>query len=149
MALKVPPVLVFLLAGLLIWGLAGFPVRPPAASLTDALAAVLAVLGVTVGVLGVLAFRRAGTTVDPMHPEQASALVVVGIYRITRNPMYLGLALMLLAWCVYLEVWAGLLIVALFILYMNRFQIVPEERALESRFGEDFRRYRQSVRRWL
>jgi protein-S-isoprenylcysteine O-methyltransferase Ste14 len=149
MALKVPPVLVFLLAGLLIWGLAGFPARLPAASLTDALAAALAVLGVTVGVLGVLAFRRAGTTVDPMHPEQASALVVGGIYRITRNPMYLGLALMLLAWCVYLEVWAGLLIVALFILYMNRFQIVPEERALEARFREDFRRYRQSVRRWL
>ena len=84
-----------------------------------------------------------------LHPEKASTLVVSGIYRFTHNPMYLGFALMLLALTSRLSTWPGLLVVALFVGYMNRFQIRPEEAALEARFGDAAREYRRSVRRWL
>jgi len=96
-----------------------------------------------------IAFRQSHTTVDPVHPERASTLVVGGVYRFTRNPMYLGFALLLLAWVVYLSAWLGVLVIALFVAYMNRFQIKAEERALESQFGQAFREYKKSVRRWL
>lgn len=97
-------------------------------------AAILVVLtGVVIAALGVMSFRRARTTVNPMKPESSTALVVRGIYRVTRNPMYLG----------FLFVLGG------FVLYMNRFQIGPEEAALHSRFGAEFTDYQSRVRRWL
>jgi len=87
--------------------------------------------------------------VNPLKPDSASALVVAGIYRWTRNPMYLGMATVLAAWGLYLANIGALAGVALFVAYMNRFQIAPEERALEARFGADFAAYRGRVRRWL
>jgi protein-S-isoprenylcysteine O-methyltransferase Ste14 len=87
--------------------------------------------------------------VNPLQPDAASSLVSGGVYRWTRNPMYLGMALVLLAWAVYLSSIAALAVLPLFIVYINRFQIEPEERALEARFGAQFERYRKAVRRWL
>lgn len=84
-----------------------------------------------------------------MHPERVTSLVTEGVYRYTRNPMYLGLALLLLAWALYLSAWLGVLVVGAFVAYMNCFQIMPEEKALESRFGQDFLRYQKAVRHWL
>jgi protein-S-isoprenylcysteine O-methyltransferase Ste14 len=98
----------------------------------------------------VTSFRRAQTTVDPTRPAKASALVVGGVYRLSRNPMYLGFLLLLLAWGVYLSHLPSLLLAPLaFVLYLNRFQITPEERALESLFGDEYRAYKREVRRWL
>jgi protein-S-isoprenylcysteine O-methyltransferase Ste14 len=97
----------------------------------------------------VVAFRRAGTTVNPMKPESSSSLVVSGIYAFTRNPMYLGFLFALLAWAIYLSHPAAFLVLPLFVWYMNRFQIEPEERALASLFGEAFTTYAARVRRWL
>lgn len=150
MALRIPPVLVVFIAALFIWGIARFVPFPsfvvPGKGLVSVL---LGALGAVVSVLGVASFRRAKTTVNPMHPEQASVLVDSGIYRFTRNPMYLGFAIVLLAWCVYLSAWPALLVVAAFVVYMNQFQIKPEESALEARFGAAFVAYKKSVRRWL
>ena len=84
-----------------------------------------------------------------MHPEAASAIVTVGIYRFTRNPMYLGFLLLLIAWAVFLGNIVSALMPLLFIAYMNRFQIAPEERALHARFGVPYETYLRSVRRWL
>lgn len=109
----------------------------------------LGVLGVAVGLAGVLAFRRHRTTVDPLHPDRASAVVDSGIYRLTRNPMYLGLALGLAGWGLYLGNWMALAGLPAFTAYLTRFQILPEERALQARFGAAFDAYRASVRRWL
>ena len=100
-------------------------------------------------VLGAIAFRRAGTTVNPLHPENASALVVRGIYRLTRNPMYLGMLILLVGWAVLLANFIPWIFLPGFVLYMNRFQIGPEERMLASMFGNDFTLYRSRVRRWL
>lgn len=149
-AARIPPGLVAIAGGLAIWAIArsvpASRVPVPGSRLT---AAVLLAAGAVLVLLGVASFLRARTTVDPLHPEKASTLVVTGIYRFTRNPMYLGLALMLLALTFRLSAWPGLIIVALFVAYMNRFQIRPEEEALEARFGEAARAYRRSVRRWL
>jgi len=113
------------------------------------LALLLVAAAVSVGLAGVVAFRRARTTVNPLQPERASALVTGGIYRHTRNPMYLAVATMLLAWGLWLGNALGPLGAVLFIAWMDRLQIPPEERALAALFGEEFERYRRTVRRWL
>lgn len=105
--------------------------------------------GVVVAVLGVVAFRRAGTTVNPLKPDTASRLVVTGIYRLTRNPMYLGMLMVLLGLAFYRSNVVAFLLLPSFALYMNRFQIIPEEKMLTSMFGAEFTSYQATVRRWL
>ena len=148
--LKVPPVVQFLVAAGLMWLLTlfapGATVRFPGQLLAASL--VLLVAGL-VGMAGVRAFARAQTTVNPLRPEAASRLVTGGIYRHTRNPMYLALLLALLAWGLWLGhafAWLG---VPVFALAMNRLQIRPEERALEALFGDEFRAYARQVCRWF
>lgn len=148
--MRIPPGLVALAGGMAIWLLARYvPVSRIAVPGNRVMAAVTFGIGVALMLLGVASFLRARTSVDPLHPEKASTLVVTGIYRFTRNPMYLGFALMLLALALRLSVWPGLLIVGLFVACMNRFQIRPEEAALDARFGDAAREYRRSVRRWI
>ena len=115
----------------------------------SAFALAVALVGVSLDGIALLHFLRSRTTINPLKPDSVSALVTGGVYRLTRNPMYLGLATLLLAWAIYLGNLAALAGLPLFILYMNRFQIAPEERALEARFGPEYRLYRARVRRWL
>jgi protein-S-isoprenylcysteine O-methyltransferase Ste14 len=147
---RVPPPVVGLLLALAMWLLAKLPpVFHLATWLREGLALLLVAGGVTFDALGLLAFVRQRTTVNPLHPENASALVTGGVYRVTRNPMYVGMALLLTAWAVDLSAaWPFLGPVA-FVLYMNRFQIAPEERALGARFGASWTAYAARVRRWL
>src|SRR5690554_5257045 len=91
---------------------------------------VLVLLGAGISLVGVRSFRRAKTTVNSLKPEQATQLVNGGIYRLTRDPMYLGRLLALLGWAAALASWWSLLGPLLFVLYMNRFQIRPEQRAV-------------------
>jgi protein-S-isoprenylcysteine O-methyltransferase Ste14 len=110
---------------------------------------VLLASGLGLALAGLLAFRRARTTVNPHKPEAASNLVVSGVYRYTRNPMYLGLMSVLLGWAVYLSAPLTFLGPALFILVITRLQIIPEERVLSKKFGRQFTDYQCQVRRWL
>ena len=148
--LKVPPVAQFLAVAAGMWLVARYA---PALSAETPLRKLLIVLfiglGGIVAVAAIAAFRSAGTTVDPRSPAKASRLVVRGIYRYSRNPMYLGLVFLLIAWALYLSNALGFAGLPLFIVAMNRLQIRPEERAMELQFGDDFRAYRQSVRRWI
>ena len=148
--LKVPPVLVVAVAALLMWAVAwALPALGLALSGRVPVAIIAVLIGVLVSVAGVVEFRRARTTVNPLKPDSASSLVNGGIYRLTRNPMYLGFALALLGWGIFLSNPLSLAMLFVFVGYMNRFQIVPEERALESLFGDAFKAYRSKVRRWL
>lgn len=147
--LRIPPVaLVFIFAGLMALGayVLPFAVGIPAAIF---IAVALFLVGAAVAIAGVLAFKRNKTTVNPFTPERTSTLVTTGIYRFTRNPMYLGFLLALAGWAVLLSNLVAFALLPVFIAYMNRFQIEPEERALENHFGADYRAYKQSVRRWL
>jgi|SRR5690625_5028015 len=96
-----------------------------------------------------LQFQRASTTIDPLRPDRASVLITEGIFRYTRNPMYLGAVLVLLAWSVYLRNVGTLPLIVLFVGYLNRYQIAPEERALSKVFRNEYDAYKVSVRRWL
>jgi protein-S-isoprenylcysteine O-methyltransferase Ste14 len=147
--LRVPPPIVALLVAAGMWGLTLVSPASSPPSLYVGTALGLAVVGVSFSVAGALAFRKAGTTKNPMKPQAASSLVVTGVYRATRNPMYVGLSVLLLAWAVYLwSLWVlvGLLV---FIAYISRFQIAPEERALAELFGSEYSAYTSRVRRWL
>jgi protein-S-isoprenylcysteine O-methyltransferase Ste14 len=115
----------------------------------DVVTGMVAVSGGFIALLGVVAFSRAGTTVNPMKPGSSSALVEAGIYSVTRNPMYLGLLLVLLAWAIYLADVLTVLFLPGFVWYMNRYQIEPEEKALASLFGPEFTAYAARVRRWI
>ncbi len=148
--LKIPPPVIALLCAAGMWAIAhnSVPyVLSPA--MRWALVAIYALLGVTFDFAGLLAFRQSKTTINPLHPEKSSALVSHGIYRITRNPMYCGMAALLLAWAAYLQSPLSVAGVLLFIGYITQFQIKPEERMLTGIFGDAFIQYQQRVRRWL
>lgn len=147
---RIPPPLIGLVAGLVMWLVAR---ATPALAVTvparRALAVLLGLAGLAVVAAGVVRFRHARTTVNPLDPAAASALVESGVYRITRNPMYLGFAVVLLGWVVHLASPPAVLGVVAFVAYMNRFQIIPEERALRANFPGAFDAYARKVRRWL
>jgi protein-S-isoprenylcysteine O-methyltransferase Ste14 len=113
------------------------------------LALTLVATGLMIGFAGVHAFRKAKTTVNPVKPGRASVLVTSGIYCYTRNPMYLGLLLILAGCATLFSHPLAFLVLPAYVAYMNRFQIIPEERALDANFQQAFIAYKQSVRRWL
>lgn len=147
---RVPPPLVALLCLLAMLGLA--TIRPEYGFVLagqNVMTGLLAVAGLGVIAAGVLAFRKQGTTVDPLHPERATTLVAEGIYTYTRNPMYLGMTLFLLAAAVWTGQPPALAGPAAFVWWITRYQIEPEERALASAFGQSFADYCGQVRRWI
>ena len=148
--LKIPPPVVALFFGGAMWAgsLVLTAIAIPAVIRVPA-AVGLALTGGGFAVSGILSFRGARTTVNPMKPESTSALVTRGIYRFTRNPMYLGLLFLLVAWTVFLATPWLLIGPFVFVFYMNRFQLQPEERALLHLFGTTFATYKGTVRRWL
>jgi protein-S-isoprenylcysteine O-methyltransferase Ste14 len=147
---RIPPPLVGLIMGAAAW-LASWLSTPTSIAFPVRLTAAigLALLGLAISFAGVRTVRRAQTTLNPLKPETATALVTHGIYNHTRNPMYLGMAAWLLGWSAWLGTPLGLIGAPLFVLYMNRFQIGPEERALGQLFGAEFSAYQSRVRRWL
>jgi protein-S-isoprenylcysteine O-methyltransferase Ste14 len=148
--LKVPPFALGPGVGVLMWVLSAFvPSLALALPWRTILALILFVAGMTIALAGVLEFHRKKTTVNPLTPEAASAMVISGVYRLSRNPMYLGLLLLLTGWAVWLSHLLAFALLPFFVLYMNRFQIEPEERALSAKFGGVFRDYARSVRRWV
>lgn len=148
--LKIPPVVVVLvIAGLMALTARLLPMDPWHFTDAKALAFALVTAGAFIAVAGVIAFRQAKTTANPMNPDASSSLVINGIYRLTRNPMYLGFLLALAGWGVWLANLPALFWLIIYILYINQFQIIPEERILEDKFGDEFRAYRKQVRRWF
>jgi protein-S-isoprenylcysteine O-methyltransferase Ste14 len=148
--LKLPPAALVAICAALMYGVAkltpGLTFAYPARSVAGL---VVGVLGLSISFAGVLAFGKRGTTVNPMTPGAASVIVSHGVYRFSRNPMYLGFALFLAGWAAYLANVGAALMLPLFVAYMTRFQIRPEERALLLKFGGPFADYMSSVRRWI
>lgn len=147
---KIPPPVAMVLLGLAAFVFArltpafsfSLPLRAPVAG-------VLACVGVALNGLPKLAFKRAGTTVNPLRPALATQLITGGVYRYSRNPMYVGHAVILLGWTLYLHHAVALLAVPLFVLYVTRFQIKPEERQLAVWFPGAYAEFCARVRRWL
>ncbi|MDP1942981.1 isoprenylcysteine carboxylmethyltransferase family protein [Rhodoferax sp.] len=148
--LKIPPPVLALGLALLMWLTSLFfaPWPMPFGFRLGAALALVAI-GQGISISGILLFRRAGTPVNPFKPDAASSLVTNGVYRFTRNPMYVGLLLTLLGWAAFLSSPPAVLYLVVFVLYMNRFQIKLEERVLSSLFGGDYAAYQTRVRRWF
>ncbi len=148
--LKIPPIIVLAFIGIFMWLAAN---RAPEWALTIpghvVIAIVIGLIGILLILAGAIEFRAAKTTVNPMQPGNASSIVTRGVYAISRNPMYVGFLLILLSWAVFLSNILSFAVLPTFVWYMNRFQIIPEERALLAKFDEDYSAYTKSVRRWL
>jgi len=148
--LKIPPLLVALLVAVAMWGIASVsPLLDIPLFIRKVTAGLLLLVAAGIALPGFVAFIRAKTTINPMKPEAASSLVTGGIYRFTRNPMYLSVLLILIAWAIFLSSAWVLVGPVAFVLYINRFQIKPEERALTAMFGEAYTEYKGRVCKWL
>lgn len=148
--LKVPPPAVALLVALAMW-LAAYGMNALAFAVPErrAVSMALAALGIGISAAGTWSFWRVRTTVNPTRPEATTSLVATGVFRLTRNPMYLGLFLVLAGWAAHLANIAALAGPLLFGLYITRFQVLPEERVLAAKFGQDFEAYKLRTRRWI
>jgi len=109
----------------------------------------IAAAALSLDFLALWRFFQAKTTVNPIKAERVSALVTTGVYRFSRNPMYVGNVLFLLAWMIYLANPLNVLFIVAYMVYTTKFQIIPEERILTEHFGDEYRAFCQQVRRWL
>ena len=148
--LKVPPLVLVLMLAVIMWFAA---MQLPSLAFTlpgrHGLTVVISGVGILFLLAGVYQFQKAKTTVNPITPAAASAIVTSGVYRISRNPMYVGFLLALTGWAIFLSHPLPFLLLPVFVAYMNRFQISPEERVLSAKFGDEYDSYKQGVRRWL
>ena len=150
LALKVPPVAQVIITAAAMYGVSKMvPALTFSLNGSTALAVGLGVMGMSLGVMGVTQFRKAQTTPNPQALEKVSSLVTSGIYGYSRNPMYLGLVLILLGWAFYLSHFLAFVLLPVFILYMTRFQIQPEEQMMARKFGKTYQAYLNKVRRWI
>jgi len=148
--LKIPPPVVAALIAIAMWGISLIaPLLEVPTLFRVVVVITIALAGGAFSFAGIMSFRRAQTTVNPMKPETASSLVSSGIYRVTRNPMYVGLLFVLVAWAAFLSSGWALLGPLAFFLYIGRFQITPEERVLSELFSTEYPAYKTMVRRWL
>ena len=148
METKIPPPLVTLVFGLSIYFSRGmFPAVE--AQYSFYLGAFLLLLGFFILISAVRLFKKDKTTVNPLSPEQATKLVTDGIFKHSRNPMYLGMAFVLGSMAVFFNVIGGIILIALFCVYITKFQIIPEERAMRELFSQEFDRYVKETRRWI
>ncbi len=148
--LKIPPLIQATACILAMWLLSRYlPLISFELIFRPAISAFISAIGGLIAVAGIISFRQAKTTVDPRTPDKTSELVIVGIYNYTRNPMYLGLLLVLIALAVLFGAMSSFLPVPIFIWIMNRLQIEPEEETLAELFGESYGEYKLKVRRWL
>ena len=150
MALRIPPAVVFLVFGGLMWLVASFlPCGDFDFFGRIWLAGVLTLLALITGSVALIQFIISRTSVNPHRPEKSSKLVTSGIYQISRNPMYLALLMLLLAFGLWLGNAFNTLTAAGFVYYMNAFQIKPEEQQLHKIFGAAYKQYCSMVRRWF
>jgi protein-S-isoprenylcysteine O-methyltransferase Ste14 len=145
---KIPPPIVTLFFGLCIYFSRDYFLSYEY-KLLDILSYMCYFIGLCILILAVNSFKKQSTTVNPIKIENASSLVTSGVFEYSRNPMYLGMALILLGLALMFNVIGGTLFTLLFTIYITKFQIKPEEEVMEKLFGEDFLKYKQNVRMWL
>lgn len=150
MKLKIPPAVVTLFFASLMWIMDKYiHFKGTDFQGSSWLAVSFFAAGGTVGLVGLIQFYRQSTSINPHKPDNASSLVDSGIYQFSRNPMYLALLLILISYGIYLGNMLAILVLPFFVLYINYFQIIPEEKVLQQKFGEEFEKYRSQVPRWI
>ncbi|REG82898.1 methyltransferase family protein [Marinomonas pollencensis] len=145
--LKIPPLVVFAIAVVSMLALSGFHFS--AAGWSLALSYAIWLPAALIAVSAVFSFSQLKTTVNPHKPGKASSLVVSGVFKYTRNPMYLALTMILIGSLFWLDTFLAVLPIVCFVCYLSQFQIKPEEAILRKKFGEEYLAYCARVRRWL
>ena len=145
---KIPPPIVTLTFGLLIYFTKSvFP------TFTNGLLNILSLLSLIIGLLilisAVSSFKKQQTTVNPIAIEKASSLVVTGIFKYSRNPMYLGMVFILIATALQFNPVGGIIFIILFVIFITKFQIIPEENIMNKLFADSFIEYKKNTRRWF
>jgi protein-S-isoprenylcysteine O-methyltransferase Ste14 len=150
MKTRIPPPFIMLLAAILMWMLHRWmPLAQLIVNPWNRSGWLFAVAGMGIAVAAFERFKQASTTVNPREPHTASNLVTGGVYRISRNPMYLGLLMILMGWALDLGTASPWIVPPVFVFIVTVLQIIPEEQALEKLFGEQYVEYRRRVARWL
>ena len=148
MKTKIPPPILALVMIVLIY-LSSFFIESTTFNYQGSLSVLVLILGLACAIPSFKLFARYKTTISPLKPSDATALVTEGMYRHSRNPMYLGLLLLTIASTIWFGSWFGIIINILFIFLINFLQIIPEEEALLEIFGEEYEEYKKNVRRWI
>ena len=150
MRLKTPPAVQLFISALLMWIISIYAVNFRFIfKFNNEFALFCLIIGGTIIVFGIAAFRKTETKVTPLHPDKASSLVTRGIYQYTRNPMYFGLLLILFSIGFYLQNLASMFVLPIYVWFLSKYQIIPEEKALHKLFGQDYINYQDRVRRWI
>ena len=150
MKLKIPPALQIAFFALVAWLINKLTeIKHLDFEFQNELSWLIFAIGSLIGIIAVYAFRKAQTTVDPRTPDKASKLVIVSIYKVSRNPMYLGMFFILLAFIIRIGNLYALPVLIIYVWYITNYQIKPEETSLKKLFGEDYSNYLKNVRRWI
>jgi len=145
---KIPPPIVTFICGLAIYFSKSFFNEFFSYS-NNIISLFLLILGLVVFLSAVKSFRKQKTTVNPLEPKQASSLVTSGIFKFSRNPMYLGMLIILLSLSFKFNLIGGMTISLFFYIFITKFQIIPEEAAMNELFGNEFIDYSKKTRRWI
>ena len=148
MKTKIPPPIIALIC-IVINYFSTYLITPIKFPYIEIIGGLILLLGIATAILAILLFKKYKTTVNPMNPEETTALVKTGIFSITRNPMYLGLFFVISSTVLFFGSWFGIIILMFFVWYITKFQIIPEEDAMVKLFGNKYDEYRQNVRRWI
>ena len=148
MKTRIPPPILALVMIVIIY-LSSFFIESSTFNYQGSLSVLVLILGLACAIPSFKLFARYKTTISPLKPSDATALVTEGMYRYSRNPMYLGLLLLTIASTIWFGTWFGIIINIVFIFLINFLQIIPEEEALLEIFGEEYEEYKKNVRRWI
>ncbi len=148
MKTKLPPPIITLTC-IVINYLSTYLIKPIKFPKIEIIGGLILVIGLVIGILAIFLFKKDKTTLNPINPEKATSLVTTGIFSISRNPMYLGLLFVISSTILFFGSWLGIIILIFFIWYINKFQIIPEEEAMEKLFGNKYNEYKKNVRRWI
>ena len=148
MKTKIPPPIIALICIILNY-LSTYIINPIKFPNTEIISGFIFLVGLFTAIFAILLFKKDKTTVNPLKPEETTTLVTTGIFSITRNPMYLGLFFLISSTVLFFGSWFGIIILIIFVWYINKFQIIPEEQTMEKLFGKKYNDYRQNVRRWI
>ena len=145
---KIPPPIVALISGLAIYFSRNF-FPDHHGLILDFLSLLLFISGIILIRTAFVSFKNYQTTINPINLTKTSSLVNTGIFKYTRNPMYLGMVFILLSITLKFNLYGGLIIIVIFFSFITKFQIIPEEKAMEKLFGQEFKNYKKKTRRWL
>ena len=148
MKTKIPPPIIALIC-IAINYLSTYLINPVYFPNIEIIGGLILLFGVITAMLAILLLKKNKTTVNPLRPEETTSLVTTGIYSITRNPMYLGLLFVISSTILFFGSWFGIITLLFFIWYINKYQIISEEEAMQKLFGDKYYDYKQRVRRWI